>query len=105
MDISGNVVTDPEFLPSLKVCIALNLFLVFLFRRKSRAIVIARLSFLLLSSYKNFNAAHFSKSIKCINTKLGILAHQDNVQLQDKGHTSKSYILGVMPHILTKNLK
>ena len=26
-----------------------------------------------------------------MNTKLGILAHHDKVQLQDKGHNSESY--------------
>ena len=43
-------------------------FLAYLFRRKSKAILIARLSLLLLSSYKNFNVAHYSKSIIGINT-------------------------------------
>ena len=38
-----------------------------LFRRKSQAIVIARLS---SSSDKNFNVAHYSKSIKDINTNI-----------------------------------
>ena len=63
------------------------------------AIVIAR-SLWLLSS-KNFNVDHYSKSIKCINIKLGILAH-DKMQLQDKGHKSESYSFGVM---LIFNLK
>ena len=30
-----------------------------------------------------------------MNTKLGILAHHDKVQLQDKGRNSESYIFGV----------
>ena len=30
------------------------------------------------------NVAHYSKSVKGINTNFGILAHFDNVQLQDK---------------------
>ena len=34
---------------------------------------------------KNIYAAHYSKSIKGINTKLGILAHYDKMPLQDKG--------------------
>ena len=70
-------------------------FLACLFRRKSRAIVIAKL--LLLSSCNNFNVAHYSKSTIGINTKLGILAHHDKVQLQDKGHNSESCSFGVMP--------
>ena len=66
-----------------------------LFQRKSLAFVITRSWS--LSSYKNLNAAHYSKSIKGINTKLGILAHHDKVQLQDKEHNSESYSFGVMP--------
>ena len=46
---------------------------------------------------KNFNVAHYSKSIKGIKIKLGILAHHDKMQLQGKGHNSVSYINGVMP--------
>ena len=53
----------------------------YLFRRKSIAIVIPRSS----SSCKNYNVAHCSKSLKGINTKHGIFAHQD------KGHNSESY--------------
>ena len=41
--------------------------------------------------------AHYSKSIKGINTKLVILAHHEKVQLQDKGHNSESYSFKVMP--------
>ena len=59
-------------------------FLASLFRRKSGAIVITR-----SSSCKNFNVAHYLKSIKGINTKLRILAHHDKMQLQDKGHNEK----------------
>ena len=61
-----------------------------LFQRNSRAIVFGRSSSLLLSSLscKNFTLAHYSKNIKGINTKLGILAHHDKAQLQDKGHNS-----------------
>ena len=44
-----------------------------LFRKKGRSIVIARSSSL-SSLCKNFNVAHYSKCIKGINTKLGILA-------------------------------
>ena len=66
-----------------------------LFQRKSRAIVIARLS--LSSSCKIINVAPYLKSFKGINTKLRILAHHDKVQLQDKGRNSKSYSFGVMP--------
>ena len=40
-----------------------------LFPRKSRAIVIARSS-MFWSSCKTFNIAHYSKSIKDINTRL-----------------------------------
>ena len=50
---------------------------------------------------KNFNVAQYSKSIKGINTKLGILGHHDKMQLQDKGHNSG---FGVMPIFLLKFL-
>ena len=63
-----------------------DVILALLFQRKSRAIVIARSSSLLLSlllSCKNFNATHYSK-----NTKLGMLVDHDNLQLQDKGNNS-----------------
>ena len=56
-----------------------------MFRRKSPAIVIARLS---SSLCKNINVARYSKSIKGFNTKFGTLAHYDNVQLLDKGNNS-----------------
>ena len=69
-----------------------SVFFTCLFQGKSQAIVITRL----LSSCKNFNVAHYSKSIKGINTKLGILAHHEKMQLQDKGHNSENYILRVM---------
>ena len=46
----------------------------------------------------------YSKRIKGINTILGILAHHDIMQLQDKGHNCESYIFGVVP-FLTKNYK
>ena len=56
----------------------------------NQAVVIARSLSLWLSSCKNFNnVTHYS--IKGINNKLGKIAHHDMVQLQDKGHTSKSY--------------
>ena len=64
-------------------------FLACLFRRKSQAIVIAR-----LSSCKNLNVAHYSKNTLGINTKLGILAHHDKVQLQDMGRNSESCSFG-----------
>ena len=67
------------------------------FQRKSQAIVITRLS--PLSSCKNFNVAHYSKSIKGINTKLVILAHYDKLLLQDKGHNSECYSFGVVPFL------
>ena len=54
-------------------------------------------------SCKNFNIAQYSKSIKGINTKLGILANYDKVQLQGKWHNSKSYSFEVMP-LLTKKI-
>ena len=71
----------------------LDHFLACLFWRKSRAIVITRSLSLL---FENFNVAHYSKSIKVIIIKLGILTHDDKVQLQDKEHNSESYIFGVM---------
>ena len=48
-------------------------------------------------SCKDFNVAHYSKSTEDIGTKLGMLAHHDNVQLQEKGHNSESCSFGVMP--------
>ena len=62
--------------------------------------MIASSSLLLPSSCKNFNVAHYSKNIKGINTKVGILANHDKshkMQLQDKGYNSESYNFGVMP--------
>ena len=62
-----------------------------LFRGKTQAIVIVRsLMSFLLSLCKNFSEADYSKSIKGINTKLGILARHDKEQLQDKGHQTES---------------
>ena len=49
------------------------------------------------SHAKTFNVAHYSKCIKVINTRLGILSYQDKMQLQDKVHKSKIYSIGVMP--------
>ena len=72
-----------------KYSLLLLAFLARLFLKKSRAIVIARS--LLSSSCKNFNVAHYSKSIKGINTKLGMVAHHDKMQLEEKGHNSESY--------------
>ena len=67
-------------------------------QKKCQAIVIARLLFLLSStSCKNFNVAHLSKSIIGINTKIGMLAHREKMQLQNMEHNSESYISGVMP--------
>ena len=54
--------------------------------------MIARLS----SSCKHFNVAH-SKTADGINTKIGILAHHDKVQLHEKGHNYESCGFGVMP--------
>ena len=74
-----------------------------LFQGKSQTIIMARSSSLMLlslflSSCKNFNIAHYWISIKGINTKLGILAYHDKLQLQDKGHNPESYIIfRVMP--------
>ena len=63
-------------------------FLARLFRRICQAyIVIARSSLC-----KNINVARYSKSIKGINTKFGILAHHDKMQLQEQEHSSESYI-------------
>ena len=79
-----------------------SLFLARLFRRINRAIVIAASSLSSsAASCKIFKLVHFSKIFKGarINTKLGKLAHHDNMQLQGKGHNSESYIFifGVMP--------
>ena len=46
---------------------------------------------------QNFYVVHHSKCTKGINTELGILAHYDKLQLQDKEYNSESYIFGVMP--------
>ena len=75
-------------------------------RRKSRAIVIGRSSLLLSASCKNFNVAHCSENtcIKGINSKLGILAHHEKLQLQGKGHNSEGYILELCT-FLTKTFK
>ena len=72
-----------------------------LFWWNSQAIVITR-SLLLLFSCKNFNVAHYSKSMKGINTKVGILAHHDKVQLQGKGHNSEGCSFGVVPYLIKK---
>ena len=74
--------------------------LVCLFGRKSWAIVIAR-SLLLSLLCKNFNVSHYSKSIKDINTKLGILVHHDEVQLQGKEHNYKAIFLELCPFLTT----
>ena len=59
--------------------------------------MIARSLLLLLQlSCKNFNVAHYSKSIKGIITKLGILDHHDKMQLQDKGNNSDFCSFGFM---------
>ena len=47
------------------------------------------------SSCKNFYVAHYSKSIEGINTKHGILAHHDRMQLY--GITLKDIILKFCP--------
>ena len=39
---------------------------------------------------QEINVTHYSKSINGIYTKVGILAHHDRVQLQDKGLNSES---------------
>ena len=72
-----------------------DVFLACLFQRKSQAIEITR-SLLLLLSCKNFNLAHSSKSIKGINTRLGILAHHDMV----RGLTLKAIYLDYAPFLL-----
>ena len=71
-------------------------FLACLFWGKCWDIAITRSLSLSSLSCKNFNVAHYSKNIKCIITKLGILAHHDKMQLQDKGCNSDSYSFRVM---------
>ena len=61
-----------------------------------QAIVITRLSSL-WSSFKNFSVAHYSKSIKGINTKFRILTHHDKMQLQDQGLTLTGIVLELSP--------
>ena len=51
--------------------------------------MIAKLAAVAAALCKNFNVAHYSKRTLDINTKLGRLAHHDNVQLQDKEHNSE----------------
>ena len=83
-----------DYLPcSFFTCIT-HILLACLIRRKSLPIVIARSSSL---SCQNFNVAHYLKSVKGINTKLGIPAHHDKMQLQDKGNNSEINRFGVMP--------
>ena len=53
------------------------------------------------SSFVYFSVAHYSKSIKGINIKL---AHEDKMQLQDKGYNSESYRSGVIPLLNLKFL-
>ena len=48
---------------------------------------------------KIFNVAHYSKSIKCINTKLRILVHDNKMQLQDKGNNYKNIVLELCPFL------
>ena len=50
-----------------------------------------------LSSFRNFNVAHYLKSVKGMNTKLGIFAHHNKMQLQGKGHNSESYLFASFP--------
>ena len=69
------------------------IFLACMFRRKGRAIVNARLSSL-SSLCKNFNVAHYSKSIEGIKTRL---AHFDKMLSQDKWHNSESYGFELCP--------
>ena len=82
---------------SLSLLDTCNWFLACLCQTKSQAIVIARSSSQSLSlSHKNFNVAHYSKSVEDINTKLGLFVHHDKMQLQDKGHNFESHSFGVM---------
>ena len=46
--------------------------------------------------FDNVDIAHYSKCVKDINAKFGILAHHDKVQLQDKRHNSERYVFGAM---------
>ena len=60
---------------------------------RQRLVTVITISRLLSSAaaFKNFKVALYSKRILGINMKLGILAHQDKSQLQDKGHDSEIY--------------
>ena len=51
-------------------------------------------------SSKNFNVAHYSKSIKGNDTKHGILALHDKVQLQGKGYNSEAICLELCPFLI-----
>ena len=67
--------------------------LLFYKQRKSRAIVITRLLWLMLLSWcQNFNVAHSSKSIKGINNKL---AQHDSCM--KRGITLKAIVLELSP--------
>ena len=46
----------------------------------------------------------FLKSIKGINTKLGVLAYHDKVQLQDMDHNFENCSFGVIPLFYLKFL-
>ena len=49
---------------------------------------------LLWSLDRHHCVAHYSSCIKGIITKLGIVAHHDKINLQDKGNNSESYRFG-----------
>ena len=76
------------------ICLTFMNFLARLFQRKSQARSLSLLSSL---ACKIFNVVHYSKSVKGINTKLGMLAPHDKILLQDKGNKSETYSFGVMP--------
>ena len=71
-------------------------FLACLFRGKSRIIVIARSS-LLSPSCKNFNIAHYSKSMKGINAKLEYLLFMTKYRCKTRGITLNAIFLELCP--------
>ena len=95
--INGNSVEISDLGCGDKTYLDSYLLLACPFRRESQAIVITRTSSLL--SCKPFNVANRCKSVKGINTKLGILAHHDKMQLQDKEHNFESSSLELCPFL------
>ena len=75
-------------------------FLACLFQRKSRAVVIARSS---SSLCKNFNIAHYSKRIKCINIEYLLI--MTRCSCMTRGITLKAIFLELCPFFSSKKFQ